>query len=191
MRILSLWQPWATLYVAPDPDKDGEPAKTWETRGFRPRHPLPIPVAIHATKTWNLDLQALTGRPPFHDALTRAGFYPGDARPFRRLQDGRSAPIATLPHGLRPLPLGAVIGVGTIVEVVRTEDAADWLDGDPWRAQEMALGNWSPGRYAWRLERATMLPEPIPLKGRQDVLWPAPLFVIEAVQDQLRAMEGS
>ena len=37
-------------------------------------------------------------------------------------------------------------------------------------AQEMALGDWTPGRYAWELRNIKLLPEPIPAKGQQG-LW--------------------
>ena len=34
----------------------------------------------------------------------------------------------------------------------------------------MALGDWTPGRYAWELRNIKLLPEPIPAKGQQG-LW--------------------
>ena len=35
---------------------------------------------------------------------------------------------------------------------------------------ELALGDYTPGRYAWKLANVQKLPEPIPAKGRQG-LW--------------------
>lgn len=36
--------------------------------------------------------------------------------------------------------------------------------------QEMELGDWSPVRYAWKLQNVKILPEPIPMEGKQS-LW--------------------
>ena len=38
------------------------------------------------------------------------------------------------------------------------------------RSDELALGDYTPGRYAWKLANVKKLPEPIPAKGRQG-LW--------------------
>ena len=35
---------------------------------------------------------------------------------------------------------------------------------------EMAIGDWTPGRYAWELDNIELLPLPIPARGRQG-LW--------------------
>lgn len=51
IRILSLWQPWATFMVVRDP-QTGHPPKRIETRHWKPRGNIQIPcdVAIHATQ---------------------------------------------------------------------------------------------------------------------------------------------
>ena len=35
--------------------------------------------------------------------------------------------------------------------------------------QEIDLGDYSPGRFAWEFEGMTPLPEPIPVKGMQGI----------------------
>jgi hypothetical protein len=60
----------------------------------------------------------------------------------------------------RDLPLGAIIGTVTLVEALPTDDAKpDVLD--------RICGDWSPGRFAWRLDDVRALPKPIPAKGKQ------------------------
>jgi hypothetical protein len=51
IRILSLWQPWATFMVVRDP-QTGHPPKRIETRHWKPRGKIQVPcdVAIHATQ---------------------------------------------------------------------------------------------------------------------------------------------
>ena len=92
-----------------------------------------------------------------------------------------------------PLPLGAVLGT---VEVVEALPMVDWpqqgrqivvtshagqaraltlheqsavrLD-DEVLDDQLPLGDWQPGRWAWRLANPEPLAEPVPCKGRQGV----------------------
>ncbi len=60
------------------------------------------------------------------------------------------------------LPRGAIVGSGRLVACWKTEarrrDVAD---------DELALGNWSDGRYAWQLADAKPLMRPVPWRGQQ------------------------
>lgn len=53
-----------------------------------------------------------------------------------------------------------------------TEDKHDPYFGDYFvpTDKEIALGDWTPGRYAWELVNVKILPEPILIKGKQG-LW--------------------
>lgn len=73
------------------------------------------------------------------------------------------------------LPLGAVLAVGEFTGCYPTR-AYGVLS-----RTERALGDWSPGRWAWRIENVKLLPHPIPYKGRLglwtceiDWEWPGP-----------------
>lgn len=156
-RVFSLWQPWATLCVAPDPENNGIPPKRWETRQWRPREEqLPIDVVIHATKRWGWENVEAATHPAFHRALWRCGFLTGPA----------SKRGVFRPLNLKPLPLGAIIGVATIVDVLRTDDPA-LVIGE----EERTFGNYEHGRYAIELTNVIQLEEPIPFIGRQEVLY--------------------
>jgi hypothetical protein len=97
-RVLSLWEPWATLTVTQsrvDSFQQVHMWKEWETRHWHPtaklRLQLPIPVVIHATR--RVEKRVFSEWP----------FY------------------AILPdEGARCRP-GHLLGVATIVEVVTTE----------------------------------------------------------------------
>lgn len=175
-RLLALWQPWATLAVSPDPWCGGQPAKGWETRHFWPPGfdgDAPIDVAIHATKKMGPDLVSIITTEPFKSTLTRMGFAAMDPRkvpPSMPLMGGSMSP--------RPLPLGAIIGVGRIsaarttngledYELARGRDLPAVLHG-----LERKLGNYTPDRFAWRLTCVEELPTPIPYSATQDVLRP-------------------
>ena len=180
MKVLSLWQPWATLCVAPDPAV-GRPPKEYETRHWRPDHPMPLRVAIHATQKSDRATYDLLRSSPFKDCLERCGFFAGDARPFVT----RGHPI---PRGLTPLPFGAIVGVATVIGVHRTDTVADIIERGS-TMLEFALGDWSPGRFAWKLVETAMLPEPIAFRGRQSPLYPVPGDILELIAAQLQAAE--
>jgi hypothetical protein len=102
---------------------------------------------------------------PFSDVLREAGVSIEDPR----LLDGQRDLSGRL-----PLPLGALIGVATIVDVLPSETLLDaWAKDDDLDAHtvEIALGNYAPGRFGWVLANQRELPEPIPFTGRQDVLY--------------------
>lgn len=76
-----------------------------------------------------------------------------------------------LPGGdrrLQDLPRGAVVGAARLVACVPTERVRMHLT-----PTEAALGDFSPGRWAWRFIDPLTLAEPIPWRGMQG-LWPAP-----------------
>jgi len=99
LRVLSLWQPWATPCVAPDPMRQGDPPKAHETRHWAPRIPVPFTVAIHAAKKFDKDNREHFSASPFREVLKRCGYYPADPRPLlaRHLDVG----------GLKPVPRGS------------------------------------------------------------------------------------
>lgn len=60
------------------------------------------------------------------------------------------------------LHYGAVIGTVEIVDCVPVEEIRDSLT-----EREEALGDYSPGRFAWVLENPVMFEHPIPVSGHQ------------------------
>ncbi len=58
------------------------------------------------------------------------------------------------------LPRGAVLGTVAIADVLPTEEIRDALSD-----QELAYGDYSPGRFAWLLEDPHRLEEPRPATG--------------------------
>jgi hypothetical protein len=171
-RVLSMWQPWATLAVEPDPERRDRfgnvPAKKWETRAFVPRFELPIDVVIHATKRDD----KIPADSVFVKTLERIGY-------------SAEKPKNNVSSRLRSLPLGALIGVARIVAVQDADELAQmWakhiakmptrlLDGNHVQGliNELRFGDYSRGRYAWLLVDAKPLPHPIPFSGKQDVLY--------------------
>ena len=65
------------------------------------------------------------------------------------------------------MPTGAVVAVARLSDVNSTDDRA-FIES--LSEQERAFGDYSPGRYAWKLEDARRLEEPIAVAGKQG-LW--------------------
>lgn len=64
------------------------------------------------------------------------------------------------------MPRGAIIATGELVDCIKiTPEFVATLSPD-----ELALGDYTLGRYAWKLANVKRLPEPIPAKGKQG-LW--------------------
>lgn len=74
------------------------------------------------------------------------------------------------------LPLGAILAVGTLFGCwpTRTFPVAGLS------RIERALGDFSPGRWAWRLDNVVRLPEPVPARGSLG-LWSCELDVVYPV----------
>ena len=62
------------------------------------------------------------------------------------------------------LPRGAVVCIADLVDCIEVS----LVKNVP--PDERAFGNWTPGRYAWRMENVRPLPTPIDAKGQQG-LW--------------------
>ena len=100
------------------------------------------PLAIHASVRWGRDQQEVVGWRPYPDLLAALGLSVAD------------------------LPKGFVVGVVDLVDVIPTQDVAPLLS-----ESERRVGDYRPGRFAWRLENARLLPEPVYAKGAQSLWW--------------------
>lgn len=140
MKAITIWQPWASLLVS------GK--KKYETRSWAT--PYRGPIAIHAAK-----------------------------RPVRQTIDAlvadRGAGWLTLDyfdslfmrHGeLNQLPIGAIVGTAILTRCnLVTEAFVAKLT-----PMELALGDFTLGRYAWEFHGMIPVDPPVPVKGMQG-LW--------------------
>lgn len=188
IRLLPLWQPWATLCVRDG--QNGKPLKVHETRSWKPNYlPPPFAVAIHACMRWTREQRSRCQSSPFRQALMELGYDLGYPE------------MKKLPDPTPELPRGAIIGLAIVtniqpVEVIAKEHVKG-LTGEPKDEaartailQDIAFGDYTPGRFAWRLGFTWELTLPIPFVASQTQLPPIPATVREEVLSQLRARFG-
>lgn len=83
-----------------------------------------------------------------------------------------------------PLPTGAILAVGLLKGVERTELIRLRLT-----FQEITFGDYSPGRWAWEFEAMIMLPDPVPCRGNR-MLWELPPDIEKLVRDSVALPSG-
>lgn len=86
--------------------------------------------------------------------------------------------IAGMPYAC-DLPLGAIVAVVVIAACT----GADRLVLDL-SVEELARGDFTPGRFAWELRDVIRLPRPVECRGAQRI-WEVPESVAVAVRSQL------
>lgn len=129
--------------------------KQFETRSWKSN--FKGLIAIHAAKSFPKSAKDEIYHSVFHNALAKWGF------------DAAS------------LPLGAIVGTVEIVSYHQTE----LIDAHIVGLKEIHFGDYSEGRWAWRLRNPKILKNPIPCKGSLS-LWNVPGDVEAKIQSQLR-----
>lgn len=149
MKAISLWQPWASAVALG--------LKRYETRSWRPPESLiGAPLAIHAAKKKDMDCAA---RWMQH----RLGLTPNDDPPAIEDAEARERATAALKDYDR-LPFGAIVCLVRISGVWPTNFARTSSAFTP---QELSWGDYTPGRYCWKLEVIYKFDAPIIYTGRQ------------------------
>lgn len=119
-------------------------------------------------------MRAFTVYQPYAYAIV-AGLKGYETRPTRTNIRGRVAvhagkqkialadmSVVLVPREGQSLCYGAIVGTVEIVDCVQVEDVVDGLT-----EQERALGDYSPGRWAWVLKNPVMFDMPIYARGKQ------------------------
>ena len=150
MYALTLWQPWATLIA--------EGIKVFETRSWKPpKNLIGQQIAIHAAK-----------KKPTREEIDN--YSTAIRREMEKLY-GFTNWWETIPYGsiIATTTIGGFFFVQEVVDAfvrvkgLRTDEShkstPGYLDID-------MFGDYSPGRYAWRLWDLSKEIEPIPAKGK-------------------------
>jgi activating signal cointegrator 1 len=158
VRAISLWQPWASAVAVG--------SKRFETRSWPfPKNLEGEVIAIHASKRWQRDERE------WAEDLQELGFNLG------------------FEAGSTP-PLGAIVATARLARCFPTEhlypsDFAPFADWSDPKQVEYQLGNYAPGRVAWKFSEVRRLDVPIPCIGRQG-FWNLEPEVVRAVNEQFQ-----
>lgn len=158
MKALTLTQPYATLVA--------QGQKRFETRSWRTDYRGPL--AIHAAKTFPLAARAVCYREDFATTLTDSG----------------KPRLAAIDEAARTLPLGVIVAAANLTVCHRVEDVRNSLGGKHDGRLERAFGDYSDGRYAFRLDDVVQLPQPIEAKGALG-LWDVPPDLVDELALQV------
>ncbi len=121
--------------------------KRYETRPRKTNHRGPI--AIHAGKTFNEDGYAGVNHLPFAEHIEL---------PLSRRW-------ATSLTG-QDFPSGAIVAVADLTDCLLMDEDLIAAQSE----QELSLGHWEPGRYAYQLDDIKLLSKPVFIGGKQG-LW--------------------
>ncbi len=140
---LSLWQPWAAALVTEHPKYPGTAIKIWETRSWKiPPKFIGKRLLVHAAKKDDSENSPFIYRLPFSDY--------------------RSILSKAMLHG-------AIIGSVIVKDCISTEDWMGEYNTGRWSAEEIRLGDYRVGRYAWECVDFIYFPEPIAARGYQKI----------------------
>lgn len=156
IKALSLINPWGYLVVLLE--------KRFETRSWAPKYRGPI--AVHASYNFPKEAKQLCQMEPFKSTLQKHGIMlPGQ------------------------LCRGAIIGTCKLTKIYRiTQSELVEIHCKPGMepeilplptGNELEFGDYTPGRFAWRLEDQKLLAKPIPAKGALNLWeWNVPAGVV-------------
>lgn len=119
MKVISIWQPWATLMAAGYKRIE---TRSWPPHGLKPGQL----VAIHAGKRWTGVQRAICDGEPFKRCLVQAH--------QRGLWDAAHP------------PLGCVVAIARFDHFAATSGGIDY---EQMTDEEHHFGNYSGGRFGW------------------------------------------
>lgn len=134
MKVLTVWQPFASLLVAGIKENE---TRSWPTE-YRGE------LLIHAAKKPVKEVMKLMSQEAIKEAT-------------RLLRE------AGVAEKLDDLPTGCIVGFANLVDVVKTGET-EVSD------TERLLGDWTRGRYGWKMTDPVRFHEKIEAKGQQG-LW--------------------
>ena len=142
MKAITLWQPWASLIATG--------AKTFETRSWKTTYRGPLVICSAKGGLSKSELIHHLCFSSISEGLASIRKKPADpSRPYSVLS-------------LYDLPKGYALCVVNVVDCKKTDDLTQGEIGT-----DKPVGDFSLGRYAWKLDLLYVFAEPFPVKGQQ------------------------
>jgi len=147
---ISLWEPWATLSMLG--------VKTYETRSWYTSYRGPLLICAAQKKVSFRFVDVLLEMNHFWEDMGKIGFEKPEG--YNDFSDRQCAKVwKNLLDGY--MLCGYATVLVDLTECIRTEDIRSSLS-----VREHSYGDYSPGRFAWRLENKKVI-YPFPVTGKQ------------------------
>lgn len=166
MKAITIWQPWASLIACG--------VKKYETRSWATKYRGPI--AIHSALKPFVNCWSWSTSARAREVILRRMGLTEDFEPEKYFPPGCILATAELVnvwyivhHPGTNIDVAKGIPVGA-ESVTTDKHAPDFGDFFVPSSDEMTLGDWTPGRYAWELRNVKPLSAPVQAMGRQG-LW--------------------
>jgi hypothetical protein len=157
---LTVWQPWATLIALaghPDPEIRAQ-AKHFETRPWGTQYRGII--AIHSAASRPTEFYRVIRTEPFRTFLAKVGYESGQDFPF-----GQVITICNLVDAIKI----DLVGKNFFLEKGRQSSKSRIVPLVS--ANELAFGNFRPGRFALKLDNIRPMSKPVRAKGNRKLWW--------------------
>ena len=118
---------------------------------------IAIAAKRYETRSWTTDYR---GPLAIHAAKSKKGCELCYTSPFYTVLKNTDYP------SFKWLPFGKIIAICKLVDIIQITDT----NATGLSEQELAFGDFTPGRYAWYLQSVQQLEIPIPIRGKQR-LW--------------------
>jgi len=162
IKLLSLWQPWASLCIWTNPE-DGKAEKQIETRHWATDYRGL--VAIHGTSHFHFQAKLeIKSNLEVRKALSRR---------YSALN---------LSYLVNKLTFGAILGVVTLEKIVQFDEKQIFLELFPDR--EKHFGDHTPGRFGWYFTNPIEFKTTIECRGLQSLGTPKP-EIIDQIFEQM------
>jgi activating signal cointegrator 1 len=152
MKLISLWEPWATLMALG--------AKKIETRSWSTQYRGWLAIQASKGGLREAELELTVSYPDFHEALL--GFQPFN----EKIQVQKKGWVKEV------FPHGHIVAIVKLVDCLPMQSLGclpgvfeDYPEMDT--PQERAFGNFDAGRWAWVTEGVFRLADPIPFSAKQ------------------------
>jgi len=160
-KVLTIWQPWASLLV--------HGVKKYETRPAPTKHKGKY--LIHSAKTWNRKLYDVAMSDPFLNQLVLLNYYFRSGKTI-----GFTFPVG---HIIGEVEMEACYRIdhlqraggmgGPVIQATCVLDMGGKNPNEVFtiKEPELAYGDYTPGRYVWVMKNHRLLKKPIPYIGKQ------------------------
>lgn len=162
-KVLSLWEPWASLLVTGEKKIETRPSATnWILEKDIYGNTIKGTYLIHSAKKWTKEQRELCGKEPFKSTLEK--YYS-----LWVISESPRRPHFNFGHIIGAVDVIKCMQILNLSNEKMKEPGAEYKYVSPYEIddKEMSFGDYREDRYAWICSNPRILKTPIPYKGGQ------------------------